>query len=75
MLREISLRSAGTAKAEFLALDLGDLDSVRQCAQAFNARQLPLNLLINNAGLAGQKGFTNPASNWPSASAMSATSC
>ncbi len=58
VLREISLRSAGTAKAEFLPLDLGDLDSVRQCAQAFNARQLPLNLLINNAGLAGQKGFT-----------------
>ena len=58
MLREISQRSAGTAKAEFLALDLGDLDSVRQCAQAFNARQLPLNLLVNNAGLAGQKGFT-----------------
>ena len=58
VLREISQRSAGTAKAEFLPLDLGDLDSVRQCAQTFNARQLPLNLLINNAGLAGQKGFT-----------------
>ena len=58
VLREISQRSGGTAQAEFIALDLGDLDSVRQCAQAFNARALPLSLLINNAGLAGQKGFT-----------------
>ncbi len=58
VLDEIAQRSAGTAKAEFLPLDLGDLESVRQCAQTFNARQLPLNLLINNAGLAGQKGFT-----------------
>ena len=58
VLREIAQRSAGTAKAEFIALDLGDLDSVRQCAQAFNARELPLHLLVNNAGLAGQKGFT-----------------
>ena len=58
VLREISQRSAGTAQAEFIALDLGDLDSVRQCAQAFNARELPLHLLVNNAGLAGRKGFT-----------------
>lgn len=58
VLREIAQRSAGSAKAEFIALDLGDLDSVRQCAQAFNARELPLHLLVNNAGLAGQKGFT-----------------
>jgi retinol dehydrogenase-12 len=58
VLDEIAQRSGGTARAEFIALDLGDLDSVRQCAQAFNARQLPLHLLVNNAGLAGQKGFT-----------------
>jgi retinol dehydrogenase-12 len=58
VLDEIAQRSGGTAKAEFIALDLGDLDSVRQCAQAFNARELPLHLLVNNAGLAGQKGFT-----------------
>ena len=58
VLNEIAHRSGGTARAEFIALDLGDLDSVRQCAQAFNARQLPLHLLVNNAGLAGQKGFT-----------------
>ena len=58
VLNEIAQRSAGTGKAEFIALDLGDLDSVRQCAQAFIARQLPLHLLVNDAGLAGQKGFT-----------------
>lgn len=49
---------AGTGKAEALPLDLGNLDSVRQCAQAFLARGLPLHLLINNAGLAGARGFT-----------------
>ncbi len=58
VLREIAQRSGGTARAEFIALDLGDLGSVRQCAQAFNARGLPLHVLVNNAGLGGQKGFT-----------------
>jgi NAD(P)-dependent dehydrogenase (short-subunit alcohol dehydrogenase family) len=51
------IRAAG-GFAEFLALDLGDLDSVRACAEAFLARGEALPLLINNAGLAGQKGFT-----------------
>jgi retinol dehydrogenase-12 len=58
VLREIAERSAGMARAEFIALDLGDLASVRRCAQAFIARDLPLHLLVNNAGLAGRKGFT-----------------
>ena len=43
---------------EFLALDLGDLDSVRTCADAFLATGRPLHVLINNAGLAGQRGIT-----------------
>jgi retinol dehydrogenase-12 len=43
---------------EFLPLDLGDLDSVRECARQFLARDLPLHLLINNAGLAGSPGLT-----------------
>ena len=51
------IRAAG-GFAEFLALDLGDLDSVRSCAEAFLAKSEPLSVLINNAGLAGQKGFT-----------------
>lgn len=49
---------AGAGTAEFLALDLGDFASIRQCAQDFLARGLPLHLLINNAGLGGQSGFT-----------------
>ncbi len=58
VLDEIAERSQGKAKAEFIALDLGDLASVRRCADEFLARDLPLHLLINNAGLAGQKGMT-----------------
>ena len=50
--------AAGCAPIEVLALDLGDFDSVRQCAQAFLARRVPLHLLINNAGLAGSRGLT-----------------
>jgi NAD(P)-dependent dehydrogenase (short-subunit alcohol dehydrogenase family) len=53
---DINQLSGGTAKAEFLPLDLGDLASVRACAEAFLARGLPLQLLVANAGLAGQMG-------------------
>ena len=54
-----SIRNAsGNNQVEALSLDLGDLASVRQCAQAFLARGLPLHLLINNAGLAGARGLT-----------------
>ena len=51
-------QSTGNERVELLALDLGDLDSVRDCATAFLARDLPLHLLINNAGLAGLKGIS-----------------
>jgi NAD(P)-dependent dehydrogenase (short-subunit alcohol dehydrogenase family) len=50
--------SAPAATVDLLPLDLGDLASVRACAQAFLARGLPLHLLINNAGVAGAKGLT-----------------
>lgn len=54
-----SIRSAVPgAQIELLLLDLGDLQSVRDCATAFLSRNLPLHLLINNAGLAGAKGLT-----------------
>ena len=46
------------AQVEALPLDLGDFDSVRACAQMFLVRGLPLHLLVNNAGLAGARGFT-----------------
>jgi retinol dehydrogenase 12 len=51
-------RAVPDAKLELLSLDLGDFASVRSCAQAFLARDLPLHLLINNAGLAGSRGLT-----------------
>lgn len=48
----------GSRVLEFVALDLGDLDSVRACADAFLATGQPLHGLVNNAGLAGQRGAT-----------------
>jgi len=48
----------GNDQLQFLSLDLGDLASVRACAEAFLARDQPLHGLINNAGLAGQQGLT-----------------
>ncbi len=50
---------AGPDAVSFLPLDLADLTSVRQCAQSFLARDRPLHLLINNAGVAGKKGLTS----------------
>ena len=44
--------------AVYLRLDLGDLSAVRESAEAFLARDEPLHVLINNAGLAGQRGIT-----------------
>jgi retinol dehydrogenase-12 len=48
----------GAGELSFLPLDLGDLESVRACAQAFLDTGKPLHGLINNAGLAGQRGLT-----------------
>ena len=42
----------------FLPLDLGSLASVRECAQLFIQLNLPLHLLVNNAGVAGLRGLT-----------------
>ena len=49
----------GNRRLELLTLDLGNFDSVRACAQAFLARDEPLHVLINNAGLAGRRGMTS----------------
>jgi retinol dehydrogenase 12 len=48
----------GAGQAEFVQLDLGDLDSVRACAETVTSGDQPLHVLINNAGLAGQRGLT-----------------
>ena len=58
LVRAAVAASGGRGSVELLPLDLGDLDSVRRCADLFLARGLPLHVLINNAGLAGSKGFT-----------------
>jgi retinol dehydrogenase-12 len=41
-----------------LPLDLASLASVRDCAAAFLARDEPLHVLVNNAGVGGQRGKT-----------------
>ncbi len=51
-------RDTGNDAVEFLALDLADLASVRAGAQRFLAGGASLHVLINNAGVAGQRGIT-----------------
>ncbi|HJS95383.1 MAG TPA: SDR family NAD(P)-dependent oxidoreductase [Solirubrobacteraceae bacterium] len=48
----------GNREIGLLSLDLGDLDSVRRCAESFLATGEPLHVLINNAGVAGSRGMT-----------------
>jgi retinol dehydrogenase 12 len=50
--------AAGHDAVFFLPLDLADLDSVRACAADFLARDEPLHVLVNNAGVAGRSGLT-----------------
>ena len=52
-----SIRASG-GDAELLPLDLAELGSVREAARAFLARNEPLHVLVNNAGLAGFGGTT-----------------
>jgi len=52
------IEATGNSAVECLAMELGDFDSIRACAAAFLERELPLHLLINNAGLGVQKGMT-----------------
>jgi retinol dehydrogenase 12 len=50
-------REAGL-RLEVLPLDLAQFDSVRACAARFAELELPLHVLINNAGVAGKRGRT-----------------
>ncbi|KAJ3689809.1 hypothetical protein LUZ61_018973 [Rhynchospora tenuis] len=50
--KELIMKEAPNAKIDILALDLSSLSSVRKFADKFNAMDLPLNILINNAGIA-----------------------
>jgi retinol dehydrogenase 12 len=54
-----SIKAAtGSDSVFFLALDLADLSSVRACAEGFLAREEPLHVLVNNAGVGGARGLT-----------------
>lgn len=50
--------AAAGGKADFLALDLASLESIRKAAEKELADPRPLHVLINNAGLAGLPGTT-----------------
>ena len=47
-----------TGAVEFLPLDLADMSSVRQAAETVLAGGRPLDVLINNAGIAGTFGLS-----------------
>jgi retinol dehydrogenase-12 len=50
--------AAGSQTVWLLPLDLASLASVRDCVAAFLARDEPLHVLVNNAGVGGQRGKT-----------------
>jgi retinol dehydrogenase 12 len=50
--------ASASDSVELLPLDLASLASVRDCATAFLARDEPLHVLVNNAGVGGQRGLT-----------------
>jgi dehydrogenase/reductase SDR family protein 13 len=47
-----------SAQAEFLRLDVSDLASVRHAAESFLASGRPLDVLVNNAGVAGTEALS-----------------
>ena len=56
-IREIA-DETGNTNLDFVALDLGDLDSVQRAAVDILTENEPIHVLINNAGLAGKRGLT-----------------
>jgi NAD(P)-dependent dehydrogenase (short-subunit alcohol dehydrogenase family) len=52
-----AIRESG-GRVDFALLDLGNLASVRACGDKLVAEGRPLDVLINNAGAAGQRGLT-----------------
>ncbi|KAK7270478.1 hypothetical protein RIF29_23652 [Crotalaria pallida] len=49
--KEAIIKEIPSAKVEAIELDLSSTDSVKKFASEFNATGLPLNILINNAGI------------------------
>lgn len=52
-------QATGNDEVEVHPLELGNLARVRDSAAAFLDRGLPIHILVNNAGLAGQRGLTD----------------
>jgi retinol dehydrogenase-12 len=52
------IRACGNGSAEFVALDLSSLESVRAAAARILGIARPVGRLVNNAGMAGQRGLT-----------------
>lgn len=55
--------SVADATVEYLPLDLASLASVRHCAAQFKRRNLPLHVLVNNAGVFFGHGLTQEGFN------------
>ena len=51
-------RGDGPGRAEYLSVDLASLRSVKEAAERFLALDVPLQILVNNAGATGQTGLT-----------------
>jgi len=59
LLGEEQADAGSELQVEFMKLDLASLKSVNEFADEFKAKEYPLHILINNAGIAfGNKGFT-----------------
>ncbi|XP_061353815.1 short-chain dehydrogenase TIC 32, chloroplastic-like isoform X2 [Gastrolobium bilobum] len=50
-IKDSILRNNSTAKIDVMELDLSSMESVRKFALQFNSCSLPLNILVNNAGI------------------------
>ncbi|KAK7270874.1 hypothetical protein RJT34_26366 [Clitoria ternatea] len=50
-IKETILRDNSIAKIDMMELDLSSMESVRKFASQFNSCGLPLNILVNNAGI------------------------
>ncbi|KAA8516451.1 hypothetical protein F0562_016744 [Nyssa sinensis] len=49
--KQLLLKGNGNARVDVLKLDLCSMNSIREFVDNFNALNLPLNILINNAGI------------------------
>jgi NAD(P)-dependent dehydrogenase (short-subunit alcohol dehydrogenase family) len=50
--------TTGNPNIEYLPLNLASLESVRHCVKLFQDRNLPLHILVNNAGIFDGRGVT-----------------